>query len=115
MPLNFVYNTKSSGGFFIGAGPSIAYGISGMDKYTDKTDPSNSGNSKIKFGSGDDEIKPLDFGLNALAGYKFPGGFLISGNYNLGLSNLQNGGSDAGTIKNNYFAIKLGYVFSSGK
>jgi len=33
VPLNFVYSTKKNEGFFIGAGPSIAYGISGMDKF----------------------------------------------------------------------------------
>ena len=85
VPLNFVYNTKINEGFFIGAGPSIAYGISGKDKF----DYSGSGmppeNNKIKFGSGAEEVKTFDFGANALAGYKFKGGFMISGNYNLGI------------------------------
>jgi outer membrane immunogenic protein len=32
VPLNFVYSTKKNEGFFIGAGPSISYGISGKVK-----------------------------------------------------------------------------------
>ncbi len=36
VPLNFVFR---SSGFFIGAGPSISYGLSGKEKYVDKTDP----------------------------------------------------------------------------
>lgn len=33
VPLNFVYNNE---GFFIGAGPSMAFGLSGKEKYVDK-------------------------------------------------------------------------------
>jgi hypothetical protein len=117
VPLNFVYNTTRNEGFFIGAGPSVAYGISGKDKF----DYSGTGmpdfNEKIKFGSGVEEVKTLDFGANAVAGYKFKGGFMISGNYTLGLNKINNDdgiGSD-GTIKNKYFAIKLGYLFGSTK
>ncbi len=117
VPLNFVYSTKINGGFFIGAGPSIAFGISGMDKikFSGGSMPGN--NEKVKFGSGADEIKPLDFGLNALAGYRLANGLIISGNYNLGLSKINNddGSGQAGTIKNKYFSIKIGYLFGSKK
>ncbi len=111
VPLNFVYSTQKNEGFFIGAGPSIAYGISGKDKFTADGMPDD--NQKIKFGSSGDEVKALDFGVNALAGYKMKGGFMISANYNLGLSKINNddGSDDAGTIKNKYFSIKIGYWF----
>lgn len=112
LPLNFVYSTQKERGFFIGAGPSIAYGLSGKEKYSDQQ---ISENTKVKFGSGDDEVKPVDFGVNALAGYKFGNGFLLSVNYNLGLNNIQNGNSsDVGTVKNKYFGIKIGYFFHNG-
>jgi hypothetical protein len=112
VPLNFVYSTKRNEGFFIGAGPSIAYGISGMDKFTASGMPDD--NEKIKFGSGADEVKTFEFGANAVAGYRMAGGSMISGNYNLGLSKINNddGSGDAGTIKNKYFSIKIGYCFS---
>lgn len=41
---------------------------------------------------------------------------MFSINYNLGLSNIQNGdASEDGTVKNRYFAIKIGYVLSGNK
>ncbi len=111
VPLNFVYSTQKNEGFFIGAGPSLAYGISGKDKYTATGMPDD--NQKIKFGSGADKVKTFDFGINALAGFRMKGGFMISANYNLGLSKINNddGSGDAGTIKNKYFSIKIGYWF----
>ena len=118
VPLNFVYNTKHNDGFFIGAGPSIGVGISGKEKYTDKDFPEGNFDDKIKFGSKEEEIKRTDFGANVLAGYKFAGGFIVSGNYNLGLSNIANKSDDPeddGTVKNRYFSIKIGYMFGGQK
>jgi hypothetical protein len=113
LPLNIVYRTQKDLGFFIGAGPSVAYGLSGKEKYRDSQ---NSEDTKVNFGSGENDVKPLEFGVNALAGYKLGNGFLFSVNYNLGLSNIQNGNSDeVGTIKNRYFALKIGYSFNSKK
>lgn len=110
IPLNAIYNNS---GFFIGAGPSISFGLSGKEKFVDKEDPSNSQDTKIKFGSSEEEVKRLEFGANVLSGYKTPGGFMFSVNYNLGLNNIQNGDAiEAGTVRNKYFAIKIGYIFS---
>ncbi|HEY5408065.1 MAG TPA: porin family protein [Ginsengibacter sp.] len=111
VPFNFVYSTRKNEGFFIGAGPSLAYGISGKDKFTSDGMPDD--NQKVKFGSSGDEVKTFDFGVNALAGYKMKGGFMISANYNLSLSKINNddGSGDGSTIKNKYFSIKIGYFF----
>ncbi|MGZ6519723.1 MAG: porin family protein [Bacteroidia bacterium] len=117
VPLNFVYTTERNEGFFIGAGPSVSYGLSGKDKikYSGGSMPDD--NQKIKFGSGADQVKAFDFGANAVAGYKFNGGFMVSGNYNLGLTKINNddGSGDAGAIKNKYFSIKIGYMFGGNK
>jgi hypothetical protein len=117
VPLNFVYSTNRNGGFFIGAGPSIAYGVSGKDKLNVNGMPDE--NNKIKFGSGEDKVKAFDPGANVLAGYKFAGGFMVSGNYTLGLSNIANGSNNnpdgTGTIKNRYFSVKIGYMFGGNK
>ncbi len=118
VPLNFVYHTNKDGGFFIGAGPSVAVAMSGKEKITDNDFPEGNGEEKVKFGSDPEEVKRIDFGANAIAGYKFAGGFMISGNYNLGLSSINNKTDDPeddGTIKNRYFAIKIGYVFGGAK
>ena len=106
-PINFVYNTSNTKGkFFVGGGPSIAYGISG--KY------SGSEEGDIKFGSGEeDNFKPFEFGVNALAGYQFSKGVFFTANYNFGLSNISV--YDDEKDHNNFFAFKIGYMFPGKK
>lgn len=117
LPLNFVFRGKMNEGFFIGAGPSFAYGISGNEKYQYADHSMPDENYKIKFGSGSDKAKPFDFGANAIAGYQFKGGFMLAANYSLSLSKFNNddGSGDNGSIKNRYFTIKIGYVFGGKK
>ena len=117
VPLNFVYNTQKNEGFFIGAGPSISYGISGRDKFTYSGSGMPPTSEKVKFGKDGEEVKPFDVGANIMAGYLFMGGFMISGNYNFGLSKINNDDDSGGngTIRNRYFAIKVGYVFGGNK
>ena len=113
VPLNFIYNNS---GFFIGAGPSTSFGISGKEEFIDKQDPANSENTKVKFGSAEEEVKRCEFGANVLTGYQTAGGFMFSVNYNLGLNNIANGNAiEGGTIKNKYFALKIGYILNGGK
>jgi hypothetical protein len=117
MPLNFVYNANAGKGkFFVGAGPSLSFGISGKDKWEDG---SESGDDDIKFGSGEeDDLKPFEFGANFLTGYRFNSGFQVSANYNLGLSNIANTeGVEAGDYSshNRYFGISVGYFFQGKK
>ncbi len=112
VPFNFLFNASgNTGNFFIGAGPSLAFGISGKLKYDDGTD---SFTEDVKFGSSDDDfMKGFDLGANFLAGYCFPNGLLFSANYNAGLSNLFPGGSGGnGTLKSHYFGIKIGWMLN---
>ena len=107
LPLNFIYHGKSaSGHFFVGLGPSIAYAFGGRAKYEYNGQTED---GKIQFGSGADELKHFEFGANALAGFEFKNGLLISANYNHGFSNLDNDGES--TWRNNYFGLKLGFLF----
>jgi Outer membrane protein beta-barrel domain len=109
VPVNFIYTGK---GFFIGAGPSFAFGVSGKIKVDDGTTKAD---EKVKFGNSDnDDIKPFDFGANAVAGYQFSSGFFIAANYNFGLSNLIPGDAQNSSVKSRYAGIKLGY-FLKGK
>lgn len=115
LPLNIVYNTHSATGkFFIGAGPSLSFGLSGKDKYEGE---GQSVKSDIKFGSEDnDDLKALDAGVNFLAGYQFAGGFFIAANYYAGLSNLAiTAGSEDGKMHNRYFGARLGVMFGGNK
>ena len=111
VPLNFLYNAPgNTGNFFIGAGPSFAFALSGKIKYDDGT---NSGSQDLKFGNGEnDDMKGLDLGVNFLTGYRSQNGLLFSVNYNAGLSNLVPGGSANGTAKSHYFGIRLGYLLN---
>lgn len=110
VPVNFLYN---SNGFFIGAGPSFSFGVSGKSKIEldgEKT------TEKMKFGnSDDDDIKGFDFGANVMTGYQLNNGLLIAANFNQGFSNLMPGSSDNGSIKSHYFGIRLGYMFKGKK
>lgn len=118
IPVNFVYTVKDNGLFF-GAGPSVAFGLSGKTKYVDKSDPSNSENEDIKFGASTDEVNKLnrlDIGANFIAGYQFKDGLMISANYNFGLSDIHNWETDEKiTLKNNYFSIRIGYLLKQKK
>lgn len=113
VPLNLLYNSNGeAGNFFIGAGPSLGFNISGKLKYDDGEDTFK---EDVEIGNDPDNdfIKGLDLGANVLAGYQFPNGLFISANYNLGLNNLFPGGSDDGTLKSRYFGFKLGWMLQS--
>lgn len=110
IPVNFLYNTNSgNGNFFIGAGPSFAFALSGKWKYDDGTDEFD---ESVSFGDGDeDDMKGFDFGANILAGYTLPNGLTFSVNYNAGISNLFPGGDSDASLRSNYFGIKVGWMF----
>jgi hypothetical protein len=115
LPLNFVFNTNSTNGkFFAGAGPCFSWGFSGKEKYE------GGGNSEtfdIKFGFDDDHhLRPLEIGVNFLAGYQLKKGLFIAANYNAVLNNIRNNFFDD-NIKyhNRYFAVRIGYMFGGNK
>jgi hypothetical protein len=105
LPLNFLY--KAAGGFFVGAGPALGYGISGKLKQSGTGVSTTS--EDINFGSGADEVKAFEFSGNVLAGYELPSGISFTVNYNLGFSNLSN--ESDGSTKNRYFGIRIGKKF----
>ena len=115
LPVNLLYNSNgSSGTFFAGAGPSFALNMSGKTKYDDG---SGELEEDMKFGSDEnnDDMKSMDAGLNFLAGYRFSNGFLLSGGYNLGLTNLSVYNDDEESIKSSYFSIKIGFMLGGKK
>jgi hypothetical protein len=111
IPFNFLYNTHgNTGNFFAGAGPSVAFGLSGKSKttYSDGT-PDES--SDIKFGSTeDDDLKGFDLGANFLAGYNFSNGLMLALNFNQGLSNLVPKPEGNEKMKSHYIGIRLGWM-----
>ena len=127
LPLNFVYNhSLTSGSFFIGAGPSISYGLGGdIDaEYSvtiDNETESGSESANVKFdGKKSDEadddkyhLKALEFGANFLAGYRFNNGLFIQATYNLGLNDIDP--NDDSKLKNRYFGIGIGFFLPQRK
>ena len=111
VPVNFLYRSVAgNGNIFIGAGPYIAFGVSGKSTLdTNINGQPDHQSENVKFGSADGEIKNPDFGINALAGYQLNNGFAISAGYGLGLTNLSN--KDNSKVKNQGFNFSLGYFF----
>lgn len=107
LPVHFLYTHD---GFFGGAGPTIAMGISGKDKSTSQGITQT---NDIKFGSStNDDLKKFDFGANITAGYMVPSGWMLALNYNFGISNLSPSSNSAdGKVTNRYFGIRIGYIF----
>jgi len=106
LPLNFVYHTNgSSGTFFFGAGPDLAFGVGGTEKFDGQE-------ADIHFGTGGDEyLKPFEFSANLLAGYKLRNGLFFAANYNPGISNIANGNAGVSKFHNHGSVFRIGYLF----
>lgn len=127
LPLNIVYSMPAGPGrFCVGAGPNISFGLSGKNKYSYSYSgsgfPSQSGSetANVKFdgkknadlppNDNDIHLKALDFGGNALVGYKMNMGFFFNAGYTFGFSNLDPNPNTS--LKTGGFTIKIGYMFS---
>jgi hypothetical protein len=118
VPLNFIFNipTGKNGEFFMGAGPSVSYGLSG--KLT--LNPSKEGvtfyltdeeKTTDMFGGDEPVLKRFDLGMNVLAGYQYKT-LVIRAGYNMGLNNIAtNEGEGFATFTNNCFNLSLGIKF----
>ncbi|GHV29530.1 hypothetical protein FACS1894177_00570 [Bacteroidia bacterium] len=103
LPINLAYkfDLGSEQKLFPFAGIYLGYALSGTAKYGSESE-------KIKFGSGEEETKALDYGLNIGVGYQYTH-ILFKVQYNFGLANLSN--SDEFTGKNKNLAVTVGYLF----
>lgn len=128
VPVNLLYAPRlGKGRLLLGAGPYIAYGISGrgqsfiktvengeikradqkadlqfLDDLNDRTD------GKFVYG------KALDYGIQVLEGYEFNERLSFQVNAQLGLANLHpsdNGIKSANKLKNFGLGISVGYIF----
>jgi len=130
LPVNVLYkHTLGPGKLIVGGGPYVAYGLGGK---TSSTLTYRSGEqvfseSTIKFKNethpNDEELgkytyyKPLDAGLNFIAGYELNNGLCFNVNYSLGLTNIEPSETIRtdgihiihGTTKNRYFGFSVGY------
>lgn len=95
LPLNIAFNKEvTSGKFFIGAGPSIGYGLFGKSKGTyTVTVPGTPQHTETEsvdaFKTGDDGggYKRFDLSANLVAGMQFNSGLYVQAGYLMGLTN----------------------------
>ncbi len=106
------YIGGEKGGFFLGAGPSIAFCLPSVTvSVTDDVKTTGS----IKFGKTvADDLRGVDWGADFTSGWRTNGGFFISFNYNRGFRNLGAEGAP-GSLKNSYFGVQLGCFLNNGK
>jgi hypothetical protein len=113
IPLNLgaKVNVGDFGSVFATVGPYVAYAVGGSNKVETFLNDNSQGSTKsdIKFGSENTETKPLDYGVNVSAGYKFPFGLYGRLQYGMGLGNLSNANNT--TTKNNVFGVSVGLTF----
>jgi Outer membrane protein beta-barrel domain len=119
LPLNVVYKIAVGGGnVFVGAGPSIGYGLSGKDKAKATTgNTTQEQSASIKFDGKDNNtvndnkshLKALDLGGNFMAGYQLGNNIFAKLSYTIGFSNINPDNNS--TTKNKGFGFTVGYIF----
>jgi hypothetical protein len=108
IPVNIVYRIPAViGSVYFGAGPYVGIGLSGKSKTTIDGEKKS---DDITFGSGPEDLKRTDFGLNGIAGVEFKNGLILGLNYDLGLSDITNE-TDGGSFKNRVFGLSVGFKF----
>ncbi|HAI84005.1 MAG TPA: hypothetical protein DCL43_10070 [Chitinophagaceae bacterium] len=99
IPVNLVYSFKN--GLFLGAGPNIGVALSGKEGHNKQ---------KSNFGTNAGEWNRLEFGANALVGYKLKNKLFFSANYTAGLSDWDNYSSTK--WRNSVLGVSVGYFFN---
>lgn len=106
------YIAGAKGGFFLGAGPSVAFNL--PSKNISETNGVKT-TTTVKFGKTTGfDMRGVDYGANFTSGWCTNGGAFISLNYNRGFRNLVVEG-DPGSLKNSYFGVQLGVFLNNGK
>lgn len=120
LPVNFVYTIPmESTSFYIGAGPSFGYGISGKTKYKGWEFQGESqdiiaveeSSKPFKKDEDGDAMKRFDISANVNAGVQFNNGLYVNAGYLAGLTNL---GYPEQTYKNRGILLTVG-VMLGGK
>jgi len=107
LPINAAYkfDVGNDSKVFVFAGPYIGYALSGKATLGNG---SASISGDLPFGSGEDEYKRLDAGVNIGVGYQYDKIFFKL-QYNQGLTNIMN--ITGASVKNMNFAVSVGYYF----
>jgi hypothetical protein len=104
LPINIRYSQRER--CFFGFGLLASYGLSGNIKAR-KGDAA--GEVKVKFGNAENELKPVEAGINIFMGYRLPSNIFFAFNINGSFNNISN--VPGGYFSNSYMGIRVGYVF----
>lgn len=107
----FKLNNGRAGSIYTGAGPYIAYGFGGQYKEYQVTGGTETeiANRKLEWGSGVNELRPLEYGISALVRYELPINFYIKAQYSNGFSNIYN--SEHNKLRHQAFQLGVGFNF----
>ncbi|SKB77231.1 Outer membrane protein beta-barrel domain-containing protein [Parapedobacter luteus] len=112
VPVNFVakFPVQTAGSFFLGAGPYVAFGISGKNKYDNGWTTTT---QDFEFDR-DGTIKGTDFGFNFIGGFQLSNGLMIHGGYGLGITDLRGSNNNFFTgdekLTNRVWTVGLGFA-----
>ena len=95
--------------YFVQAGPYLGLGMGKVKSET--CAGSDCETSEINYGSGDEDVKGLDFGLQLGAGVNITSNISVDARYVLGLSNFQNNPTGDASSKHNAINVGVGYKF----
>lgn len=109
LPVNFLYKT---GGFFIGVGPNLSYGLSAKSK-TDGEDTQDLYKKEEGDEQNEAQLKRFELGANIILGYQFANNLFISANYTKGLSNIANTQTDHQKYSTKIAGLSVGYMFGN--
>ncbi len=114
VPMMVLFNVPcKSGQIRLGAGPAVAFAISGKQKLEINGDGEE---EDIDFGDKtDSDLNWVDFGINLQAEYEFSGGVFVALNYSHGINRLFVSGSEKDKLYNHYFGLRVGYFLSRKK
>ena len=119
VPVNFVAKFNlGKGKFTIGAGPYIAYGLSGKAKTSIVTTLENpsQGQQRTSITKSSEKVfsesgfKRLDAGISSLLGYQFKKGLFLEIGSDKGITNIANE-DNGGSIKNKVYSLSIGMFF----
>lgn len=102
---------NGSGAWYLGAGPYLAYAISG--KISDTQSSSDNIDPFKNYGNGA-QLNRFDAGAHVQLGYEMATGLNIGLDASLGLMNIAAHGNLNNATHNTSFALTIGYTFLSG-
>lgn len=113
LPIDVLYKPEmpnGTGAWYLGAGPYLAYGISG--KISDNQTGSGAVDPFKDYGNGA-QLNRFDAGAHVQLGYEMSTGLNMGLDAMLGLVNISSHGNINNTAHNTSFALTIGYTFFS--